>query len=527
MRACIYLYSISVGVYVLIVVLHSHTSLQCMITCTLQIADSSVLRDRAWPAWNTSPDYKPPRRFVRSRLQQLYNSEESLAEESPELEKLRQTMESWETQSKTWCFNGPQLEQHQQQSSQVRLPVPDSIYNEIGNEDEDENWATNLVRPSMGQFYALENSPIPKMHGVQNETQDSPLTRSELSEQEQLESSSDEAVATQGSMSQDCSSSRRSRSYSDVSRPFSLHQYALKLQAKKNMRRVSEGVMKEPEMIPAKLENNPHLVPGAEEVMERVLKWDKSIGEWAFDGMKEGYSPKVEPKRNRRRSREVHFPAPDSAYEPFLSDDESWQAVLQASVKPGKFLNTSPIIRPVKDINHDDDATSEDCPQSTAPPEETEEEPEPPEERKKDAVGEVPTKTAEDDDVTCSVQKVSTKVVERAKLFGGVKRAKSFSVKRSASHLATCSVDRRVCGSQDDSIMSTTFNVSQEPTIDSAQLQPWSASTPVEGDHSANENSMPASSANDHNHATRVVPTETEQPKQYVHSVTVQVTRFA
>ena len=527
MRACIYLCSISVGVYVLIVVLHSHTSLQCMITCTLQIADSSVLRDHAWPAWNTSPDYKPPRRFVRSRLQQLYNSEESLAEESPELEKLRQTMESWETQSKTWCFNGPQLEQHQQQSSQVRLPVPDSIYNEIGNEDEDENWATNLVRPSMGQFYALENSPIPKMHGVQNETQDSPLTRSELSEQEQLESSSDEAVATQGSMSQDCLSSRRSRSYSDVSRPFSLHQYALKLQAKKNMRRVSEGVMKEPEMIPAKLENNPHLVPGAEEVMERVLKWDKSIGEWAFDGMKEGYSPKVEPKRNRRRSREVHFPAPDSAYEPFLSDDESWQAVLQASVKPGKFLNTSPIIRPVKDINHDDDATSEDCPQSTAPPEETEEEPEPPEERKKDAVGEVPTKTAEDDDVTCSVQKVSTKVVERAKLFGGVKRAKSFSVKRSASHLATCSVDRRVCGSQDDSIMSTTFNVSQEPTIDSAQLQPWSASTPVEGDHSANENSMPASSANDHNHATRVVPTETEQPKQYVHSVTVQVTRFA
>ena len=171
------------------------------------------------------------------------------------------------------------------------------------------------------------------------------------------------------------------------------------------MRRVSEGVMNQPEMIPAKLENNPHHVPGAEEVMERVLKWDKSIGEWAFDGMKEGYSPKVEP----RRSREVHFPAPDSAYEPFLSDDESWQAALQASVKPGKFLNTSPIIRPEKDINHDDDATSEDCPQSTAPPEETAEEPEPPEERKNDAVEEVPVKTAEDV-VTCSVQKVSTKI---------------------------------------------------------------------------------------------------------------------
>ena len=193
-------------------------------------------------------------------------------------------------------------------------------------------------------------------------------------------------------------------------------------------------------------------------------------------------------------------------------------------MKPGKFLNTSPIIRPEKDINHDDDATSEDCPQSTAPPEETEEEPEPPEERKNDAVEEVPVKTAEDV-VTCSVQKVSTKIAERAKLFGGVKRAKSFSVKHPVFHLATCSVDRRVRGSQDDSVVSTTFNVSQELTSDSAQLQPWSASTPVEDDHSANEDSMPASSANDHNHATRVVPTE--QPKQYVHSVTVQVTRFA
>lgn len=521
-----HLYSILVGIYVHLVVLHAHTSLQCMITCFPQIADSSMLRDRAWPAWNTSPDYKLPRRFVRNRLQQLCNSEESLAEESPELEKLRQAMGSWETQFKTWCFNGPQLEQRRQQSSQVRLPVPDSIYNEIGNEDEDENWATNLVHPSMGQFYTLENSPIPKMHGVQNETQDSPLTRSELSEQEQLESSSDEAVATQGSTSQDCSSSRRSRSYSDVSRPFSLHQYALKLQAKKNMRRVSEGGMKEPEMIPAKLENNPHLVPGAEEVMERVLKWDKSIGEWEFDGMKEGYSPKVEPKRNKTRSREVHFPAPDSAYEPFLSDDESWQAVLQASVKPGKFLNTSPIIKPVKDINHNDDAASKDCPQSTAPPVETEEEPEQPEERKNDTVGEVPTKTAEDG-VACSVQKVSIKIAERAKLFGGVKRVKSFSVKHPASHLATCLVGRRVRGSQDDSIMSTTFNGSQEPTSDSAQLQPWSASTSVDDNHSANEDSMPASSATDHNHATRVAPTDTEQPKQHVHSVTVQVTRFA
>lgn len=450
-------------------------------------------------------------------------------EESPELEKLRQTMESWETQSKGWCFEevkpgcSPQMEPRQRLSRQVRIPGPESLYSETGNEDEDENWAMRVVQPNMGQFYNPENSCIVQVDGVQNETQKSPLMSSE-SEQDQLASGSEEVLATQGSTSQDCSFPRRSRSTSDVSRPFSLHQYTLKLQAKKNMRRVSEGVLGQPEMIPTKLQNDPHLVLGPEEVMQRVLKWDDSIGEWVFDGMKKGYSPRMEPKCDKRRSREIHFPAPDSAYEPFLSDDESWQEVLQASVKPGKFLNTPPINRPAEDKDNDNAAIiSEDC-QSTPQPEETEKETKPTTERKNIAAWLAPTETAEDG-TGGSGQVVSTKIAERAKLFGGVKRAKSFSAKHPASHMATRSWNRRGRGSQDDSVTSSTVNAIQEVASGSTQLRPWSANT--HDNPSPKEDPVTATSANDHSHGTGDVPTDTEQPKQHLHSVTIQVTRPA
>ena len=164
---------------------HSYTLLISL--QTLQIADAAMLRDRAWPAWTSSTDYKPPRRFVRNKLHQLCNSEESLAEESPELEKLRQTMESWETQSKGWRFEevkpgySPQMEPRRRLSSQVRIPGPESLYNETGNEDEDDNWATRLVQPNMGQFYTPANSCILQMEGVPTETQELPLIRSESS----------------------------------------------------------------------------------------------------------------------------------------------------------------------------------------------------------------------------------------------------------------------------------------------------------------------------------------------------------
>ena len=454
-------------------------------------------------------------------------------EESPELEKIRQTMESFETQSKGWYFEGikpgssPQMEPHQRRSSQVRLPVPDSLYNEIGNEDEDENWATSLVQPDMGRFYTPENSPILQLRGVQDESQESPLARSEASEQEQLESSSEVALENQDNMSEDISSSRRSRSFSDVSRPFSLHQYAVKLQAKKNMRRVSEGVLGQPHKIPTKLQNNPHVVHGAEEVMQRVLKWDDSIGEWVFDGMKGEYSPRMETKRDKMRSREIHFPAPDSAYEPFLSDDESWQAVLQAKVKPGKFLATSPISRPTEDIGNTAAGISEDCPQSAPQPEEAEEEVEPPAERKNDAEGVSPTET-DGDGSGGSGQVVSTKIAERAKLFGGVKRAKSFSVKQPASHLATRLWDRsrRGRGSQDGSLMEAPISVNQEAANDTTMVErllKWSTNTLDESNPPASEDPLNAASA--HDHVTRDAPTNTEQLEPQVHSITIQVAR--
>ena len=427
----------------------------------LQIADPSVLRDRPLPAWHSSPDYRPPRRFVRNKFQQLCNSEESLVEESPELERMRQTVEALEVQSKGWQFEevnlgySPKTEPHQRRSSQVRLPVPDSLYNEVGNEDEDDNWAMGLVQPDMGQFYTPEDSPVLQMRGVRKGAQGSPLAGLEASEAQRRDSSSEEAPSTQNSTPQDSPSPRRGRSLSDAARSVSLHQYAVRLQAKKNMRKLSAGVLPQLDQLPAELHGNPYPL-GVEEVMQRVLKWDESIGEWVFDGKKEPYSPQMEPKREKRRSRQIHFPAPDSAYEPFLSDDESWQTVLHAKIEPGKFLKIPTDSKPTEYVDNAAAAVNEDCSQSSPQPEESQEGSDPPVEQEGDgaekesgAVEVFPAKA--DDSSDDSGQVVSAKIAERAKLFGGLKRAKSFNVKHSAHQLVPRSRNRRGRCSQDDS----------------------------------------------------------------------------
>ena len=444
-------------------------------------------------AWSTSPDRKQPRRFVRNK--QLMASEESLEEETPELRKLRETVETLESKVSDIDMlrpgYSPQVQLHTRVTGEVRVPVPESKYKEFASGDEldDSALEQNLKKFEYGKF--IQPDPESSQTSSVEETPKVP-----------------DIPPSADSGSDDCPTPdivhgspvpQRAQSSSSLT----LHQYMVKLQAKKH--RLSCTGVDEIDQNSPKIprEKNPHQVLEDDEVLRKSMQWDDTLGEWVFEGKQKPYSPQMASKHEKRRSRQIHIPAPDSAYEPFLNqdeDDSSWQQGL-IKATPGKFVvqespNSSSDVLPGNDSTDGLEEVQDKQPCSSTP--DTTKQTTTAEESPQPAIATTITTTptgnsvssTEDPEVLSSQTSnketneeeeeeiaIAKKIEERAKMFGGVRlrRAKSFSAK----HSVTRAMARRQ-GTVDDSAMKT--QSTKQPTLrktegDTSSTTPTSTST--------------------------------------------------
>ena len=431
----------------------------------LQVGDVAN-KEQPRLGWCQSPDRRTPKRFTQHK--QLVSSEDSHDEEVPELKHLRETLERLEARRSDPDMlkpgYSPQMESHKRITGEVRIPVPESKYKEFANEDklEDSTGSQSLQKYEFGKFVQpKESPPPPRENKVEVPPTDTPPV---------VDSGAEECLTPE--IIRGGPSLHRNRSASCTTKSTSLHQYMMTLQAKKKRLSVcSPGEVEKPEGnspdIPRK--QNPHQILENDEVLKKTLDWDGTIGEWVFDGKKQPYSPQMASKHEKRRSRQIHIPAPDSAYEAFLNedeDDESWkQTLVQAT--PGKFV----VMDQPPHINTTDGPEDGDNKQQTASShnKENKQTIQPVAEQQVDIKSTTTNETLSNDDPEVLVKDgekehsddggegeivVTKEIEDRAKIFGGVRlrRAKSFSVSRSTHQV----VRRKVMA--DDSSVTTGSN---------------------------------------------------------------------
>ena len=310
----------------------------------LQVSDVSAC-DKSSPGWTKASDTKSAKQCVgHVKL----NKEEDVS--SPHLEELRHTMSTWETTLNNITLNGvepgysPQLNPaHQRRSNEVRYPVPDSTYDHFLQIDEDWNENASNEPVQLGKFVPPKKSPPNKKKDFSSDNPPNPPTEQD---KDKLSLVDKDIVPlrslTEGQLPLESRAPGKTHTVPGMATPPTIQKYMLKLKAKKeSKRRVSVGVVGRTDE--AMLSNNPHQILDDNAVIEKTITWDESIGEWTFEGKGKPYSPQMEPKREKRRSRQIHFPAEDEVYKPFLEDDTNVDSLNNneehlAEIKLGKFL---------------------------------------------------------------------------------------------------------------------------------------------------------------------------------------------